>query len=94
MNHVPEAFAFDELEMERTVLRLLTLGDSAAVFRHFSDPDVARFVELHEGMNDIHDAEKVIRFHLEDSGCRWGIFEKITDRLKGTCDVQDTDYER
>ncbi|MHC4212548.1 MAG: GNAT family N-acetyltransferase [Planctomycetota bacterium] len=85
MNHQPEKFIFDELETERVVLSILTLADSKEVFRHFSDPDVARFVELDEGMNDIHDAEKVIRFHLEDSGCRWGIFEKIKGRLIGTC---------
>ena len=78
-------FVFEELETERTVLRLLSLADSAAVFLHFSDPEVACFVDLKEGMNDIHDAERAIKFHLEDSGCRWGIFEKTTDKLIGTC---------
>ena len=85
MNQQSEKFVFGELETKRVVLRLLRLADSKEVFRYFSDPDVARFVELDEGMNDIHDAEKVIRFHLEDTGCRWGIFEKITGNLIGTC---------
>ena len=82
---MPNDFVFEQLETERVALRILTLADSTAVYQHFSDPEVARFVELDEGMDDIHDAEKVIRFHLEDTGCRWGIFEKIKGRLIGTC---------
>ncbi len=80
-----DKFEFDALESERVVLRLLTLADSAAVFRHFSDPDVARFVDIPEGMDDIHCAEEVIRYHLADTGCRWGIFSRATGRLIGTC---------
>ena len=80
-----EEFVFDELETERCVLRILTAEDSVDVFRHFSDPKIARFVELDEGMDNIKDAERVIKFHLEDLGCRWGIFEKETGRLIGTC---------
>jgi len=32
-----------------------------------------------------NDAEEIIRFHIEDSGCRWGIFSKINFQLIGTC---------
>ena len=80
-----DKFEFDELESERVVLRPLTLADSADVFKHFSDPDVARFVDIPEGMDDIHCAEEVIRYHLADTGCRWGIFSRATGRLIGTC---------
>ncbi len=48
---------FPSLETERLHLKLLTLQDSKAVFKHFSD-------------------EEIIRFHQEDSGCRWGLFDK------------------
>ncbi len=85
MERNQKKFEFDQIESERVVLRPLNLADAAAVFRHFSDPEVARFVDIPEGMDDIHCAEEVIRFHLADSGCRWGLFSRATRRLIGTC---------
>lgn len=34
---------------------------------------------------DIAEAVEIIRFHTEDSGCRWGLFDKATGQLAGTC---------
>jgi [ribosomal protein S5]-alanine N-acetyltransferase len=71
------------LETVRMNLRILTLDDSEEVFRHFSDADVTRFMDI-EPCKDIKEAEEIIRFHLEDSGCRWGLFEKTTNHFMGT----------
>jgi ribosomal-protein-alanine N-acetyltransferase len=30
------------------------------------------------------DAENIIRFHLKDRGCRWGLFHRASDELMGT----------
>ncbi|WP_193723164.1 hypothetical protein [Paenibacillus sp. P13VS] len=32
----------------------------------------------------LDEAEDIIRFHLEDTGCRWGIFSKTDAKLIGT----------
>lgn len=75
---------FPSLETERLNLRLLTLQDSKAVFKHFSDEEITRFMDI-EPCKDIKEAEEIIRFHLEDSGCRWGLFDKNNNSLIGTC---------
>ena len=49
------------------------------VEKHFSDYNVSRFVDINEK------AEDIISFHLNDSGCRWGIFLKKSDTFIGTC---------
>jgi [ribosomal protein S5]-alanine N-acetyltransferase len=74
---------FPDLETERINLRILTLDNSEDVFKHFSDPDVTKFMDI-EPCKDVREAEEIIRFHIEDSGCRWGLFDKINDNLMGT----------
>ena len=78
-----EKFAFPELETVRLRLRLLTLEDHEAVFAHFADEEVTRFMDI-PPCRHIGEADEIIRFHLEDSGCRWGIFDKSTGQLAGT----------
>jgi ribosomal-protein-alanine N-acetyltransferase len=75
---------FPSLETERMNLRILTLQDTEEVFKHFSDEDVTRFMDI-EPCKDIKEAEEIIRFHIEDSGCRWGLFDKNNNNLIGTC---------
>lgn len=77
-------FAFPEFETERLVLRLLAQKDSAAVYRHFADEEVTRYLDI-PPCRDIEEAGEIIRFHIEDSGCRWGLFLKETGQLAGTC---------
>jgi len=77
-------FTFPRLETERLVLRLLTLQDAAAVCRHFSDTAVIKFMDI-EPCKSVAEAKEIIGFHLRDSGCRWGIFDKVTAKLLGTC---------
>ncbi|WP_185929409.1 GNAT family N-acetyltransferase [Paenibacillus popilliae] len=37
---------YPELETERLLMRELTMEDADAVFRHFSIPEVTRFMEI------------------------------------------------
>ncbi|MCM3766970.1 GNAT family N-acetyltransferase [Neobacillus niacini] len=66
---------YPELETERLQLRILTLDDAEKVMAHFSDPAVTRFMDI-EPCKDLKDVEEIIQYHIEDSGCRWGIFYK------------------
>jgi len=75
---------FPEIETKRLRLSLLTLDDSDAIYKHFSDDSVTRFMDISPCKN-INDAKEIIRFHIDDSGCRWGIYSKINFRLIGTC---------
>ena len=77
-------FRFPDLETSRTHLRILTLEDVESVYRHFSDESVTRFMDI-EPCSSWNDARDIIEFHLKDSGCRWGIFDKDTNTLLGTC---------
>ncbi|MNB87684.1 putative ribosomal N-acetyltransferase YdaF [compost metagenome] len=78
-----EKFAFPELETERLYIRVLQESDSTAVFRHFADEEVTRYMDI-PPCKELAEASEIIRFHTEDSGCRWGIFDKATGQLAGT----------
>ncbi|ECH9276424.1 N-acetyltransferase [Salmonella enterica subsp. enterica] len=69
---------------ERLFMRELTLADAEAVFKHFSVPEVTRFMDI-EVCKDVREAEEIIAFHIQDSGCRYGLFSKETKELIGTC---------
>lgn len=75
---------FPEIETERLRLFILTLDDSDVIFKHFSDENVTRFIDI-SPCKDINEAEEIIRFHIEDTGCRWGIFSKVDSQFMGTC---------
>ncbi|MGO0061493.1 GNAT family N-acetyltransferase [Brevibacillus fluminis] len=77
-------FDYPSLETERVNLRIVTFQDTEAVYKHFSDEEVTRFMDI-EPCQNIIEAEEMIRFHLLDSGCRWGLFEKDTNKFMGTC---------
>ncbi|MGD0032297.1 GNAT family N-acetyltransferase [Paenibacillus illinoisensis] len=75
---------FPQIETDRLKLAILTLDDTKAVFRHFSDENVTRFMDI-SPCKDIDEAEEIIKFHIDDTGCRWGIFSKSHAQLIGTC---------
>lgn len=85
---------FPEIETQRLYLRELDLTDCASVLKHFADPDVTQFMDI-EPCKDIHEAEEIIHFHMDDSGCRYGIFDKTSGEFVGTigfhCWVRGTD---
>lgn len=72
------------IETDRLKLRLLTIEDREAVFRHFSEEEVTRYMDI-PPCRDISEADEIIQFHIDDSGCRWGVFDKQQDQLAGTC---------
>jgi len=75
---------YPEIETERLFVRELTLEDVEAVFSHFSIPEVTRFMDI-EVCKDLKEAEEIISFHIDDSGCRYGLFSKENKELIGTC---------
>ncbi|MFB9331108.1 GNAT family N-acetyltransferase [Paenibacillus aurantiacus] len=78
------AFPFPALSTKRLRLSLLTLADAEAVMRHFGDERVTAFMDI-PPCRSITEAEEIIRFHLEDTGCRWGLFNRLDGELVGTC---------
>lgn len=80
-----EKCEFPVIETQRLILRVLTLDerDVKDVFKHFSDDEVTKYMDI-EPCNNLSDAEEIIRFHVEDSGCRWGIFKKEDHSFIGT----------
>jgi len=62
----------------------LTLDDAEAVFRHFSNGDVTAFMDI-DPLTDVAQAQEIISFHVEDTGCRWGLFCRSSAQLLGTC---------
>lgn len=75
---------FPSFETERLVLRLLAPEDSAALFELFSDVAITRFMDI-EPLTSEAEAVNIINFHFRDTGCRWGLFERTTMELIGTC---------
>ncbi|APB70304.2 N-acetyltransferase [Paenibacillus polymyxa] len=75
---------YPDIESKRLFMRELTLKDVEAVYTHFSIPEVTRFMDI-EVCKDLKEAEEIIAFHIEDSGCRYGLFSKENKQLIGTC---------
>ena len=80
--------SFPEIETERLILRKITLGDRAALFRLFSDQNVVRY-NLTEQFDHISDAEVFTR-HLDVQFKQrvrlwWGITLKEHGTVIGTC---------
>jgi ribosomal-protein-alanine N-acetyltransferase len=72
------------LETERLYLRELTLDDAPAVQAHFGDPEVTEFMDI-DPCKSLQSAREIIEYHVQDTGVRWGIFDRQTDALIGTC---------
>jgi [ribosomal protein S5]-alanine N-acetyltransferase len=77
-------FKYTDIETERVLLKVLTLEDTESVYQHFSDPSVTEFMDI-EPCKDLKEAEEIIQFHLDDAGCRWGLFYKENNEFIGTC---------
>ncbi|WP_422660574.1 GNAT family N-acetyltransferase [Paenibacillus sp. EC2-1] len=75
---------FPDIETHRLYLRELTLLDVESVCKHFSDPNVTQYMDI-EPCKTMNEAEEIIQFHIHDSGCRYGIFHKMDNKLIGTC---------
>jgi ribosomal-protein-alanine N-acetyltransferase len=79
---------FPQLETDRLLLRQVTPADTEAIFRIFSDDEVTRYYDL-ISFSSPEQAQRLIarlneRFE-QGEGIRWGIFQKATGQLIGTC---------
>jgi [ribosomal protein S5]-alanine N-acetyltransferase len=80
---ISKEFNYPSLETERLYLKVLTLEDTDAVYRHFADANVTEFMDI-EPCKDLKEAEEIIQFHMDDLGCRWGIYSKDDHSFIGT----------
>lgn len=68
---------------KRLALRTLNLQHAEEIYYHFSSTDVTAFMDI-EPCKDLREAEEIIQFHLDDTGCRWGLFDLTSSVLIGT----------
>lgn len=79
---------FPPLETKRLLLRPLTGDDLEFVFRHFSDPEVNRYLLDDDPVTTREQARAIIDFYLPPAGKpfnRWVIARKPDGRPIGTC---------
>jgi [ribosomal protein S5]-alanine N-acetyltransferase len=77
-----------ELTTERLWLRKLALADAEDVFAYASDPEVARFVtwEAHGSIRDSIAFLNMVKQKYDNGQiAEWGIADKSTGRIIGTC---------
>jgi ribosomal-protein-alanine N-acetyltransferase len=74
------------LRTERLILRNLSLKDSETIFSYFSDPEMTKFYGMEPFKTRI-EADKFIKDFIDDYTLlyRWGIVERESGRLIGTC---------
>jgi len=77
-------FNYERIETNRVYLKILTLQDTELVYKHFSNPQITEFMDI-EPCKSLRDAEEIITYHIEDKGCRWGIYYKENNEFIGTC---------
>ncbi|MDO7908278.1 GNAT family N-acetyltransferase [Paenibacillus sp. JX-17] len=77
-----------ELETPRLKLRRMTRQDAPEIYRCWSDREVTRFMNI-SPMTSVEEAEEMIGFLNDmaeiDDAIRWGIVDKSTGRLMGSC---------
>lgn len=75
------------LSTARLTLRQMDLDDLDFAYRHFSDPQVSRYLVDEPPVATREEAEAILRFYLEPEGKpynRWGIALKASGGLIGT----------
>lgn len=79
---------FVDLETPRLHLRNIGMQDRAFLLKHFSDPDVTRYLYDAEPLTDMAGADEILAMYLqpEPRGQHRWILERKEDNLKiGTC---------
>jgi [ribosomal protein S5]-alanine N-acetyltransferase len=83
------------LDTPRLRLRLLALSDVDFVFRHFSDPQVTRYLLDEPPFSSRAEAVELIEFYQQShKSNRWGIEHKADGVLAGTCGFHNWDQKR
>ena len=79
---------FPQLETGRLILRPLAAGDLNFVFRHFSDPEVNRYLFDEPPVKTIQQAQEIVDFYQHEgnrSSNRWVLVRKSDGLALGTC---------
>lgn len=84
-----ESREFPQLETDRLILREMTLDDARFYFRHFNDEKVVLGSGF-PGPKDLEAAKQELELYCirpfkESQGIRWGIVQKGSGELIGTC---------
>ncbi|MDN4491947.1 GNAT family N-acetyltransferase [Ureibacillus aquaedulcis] len=84
---------FPVLETERLTLREINKSDASSIFKYLSDPEVMKYYGL-EPFESLQDALDEISWYQtifnEQTGIRWGISLKGTDKIIGSCGFLNT----
>ncbi|WP_372827708.1 GNAT family N-acetyltransferase [Polaromonas sp.] len=85
-----ELGSFPPLSTQRLVLREILPHDAEDIFGIFSDAEVMTYYDS-QPMTSLQEAKAMIdRFaalRQNDSGCRWGLTLKGSDKIVGTCGI-------
>jgi len=89
MRDLPEQFL--TLQTPRLILRKITIEDAEYIFAYASDPQVTRYTlwDHHQSIKDTYEYLNNIAFKMYRSGkgMKWGIVEKESGKLIGTCSL-------
>ena len=87
MLDLPEQFL--TLQTPRLILRKLTITDAEDIFAYASDPQVTTYTswEPHQSIDDTYQYlnDFVFELYRSGKGMDWGIVEKESGKLIGTC---------
>jgi [ribosomal protein S5]-alanine N-acetyltransferase len=87
---------FPTLHTERFILRKLELTDAEEVFHYFSIDEVTKYYDL-DSFTELSQAQEIIRRwavrYEQNEGIRWGIAEKETNKIIGSCGYHNWDKE-
>ena len=64
---------YPEIKTRRLVLTTLAITDIGDLMSVYGDPAVMKYSDT-EPCTDLKEIGKIIAYHLEDSGCRYGLF--------------------
>ena len=88
MNNVVIPNVFPALETNRLILREITEQDTEAIFKNYSDPEVAKWFFEHP-LSDIEQAREFVRAFkaefVQGGGLTWVIEHKQLSACIGTC---------
>lgn len=93
---LPTAGQLPSITTERLSLRWLTPADVPALFAIFGDPEVCRYwsrpaLPDHSAAASLH--EEIMHSFAERSLFQWGLAERATDRVVGTCTLASLSAE-
>ncbi|KGR77086.1 GNAT family N-acetyltransferase [Ureibacillus sinduriensis] len=88
-----QEIVFPVLKTERLILRKITETDASSIYTYLSDPEVMKYYGL-EPFQSVQDALAEISWYesifKEQTGIRWGISLKDSDRIIGSCGFLNT----